>query len=83
MMLVKSHQDRFNSSVVITHVTREHKTSHEGQFCQIEIYASSESWKLILSLSFVSVCVCVRVCVCKRQCVCVCERDSVCESVCV
>ncbi len=24
-------------------VTMEHKTSHKGQFCEIEIYASSES----------------------------------------
>ncbi len=25
-------------------MTLEHKTSHKGQFCEIEIYASSESW---------------------------------------
>ncbi len=27
----------------ILYVTMEHKTSHKGQFCEIEIYASSES----------------------------------------
>ncbi len=25
-------------------MTLEHKTSHKGTFCEIEIYASSESW---------------------------------------
>ncbi len=25
-------------------MTLEHKTSHKGKFCEIEIYASSESW---------------------------------------
>ncbi len=28
----------------------EHKTSHKGQFCEIEIYASSESWINNLSI---------------------------------
>ncbi len=27
-----------------SYVTLEHKTSHNGQFCEIEMYASSESW---------------------------------------
>ncbi len=26
------------------YVTMDHKTSHKGQFCEIEIYASFESW---------------------------------------
>ncbi len=26
----------------------EHKTSHEGQFCEIVIYASSESWFVMI-----------------------------------
>ncbi len=28
----------------ITYVTLDHKTSHKGQFLDIEIYTSSESW---------------------------------------
>ncbi len=31
-------------------VTQDHKTSHKGQFCEIEIYASSESWINNLSI---------------------------------
>ncbi len=27
------------------YVTLDHKTSHKGQFIEIEIYISSESWK--------------------------------------
>ncbi len=32
------------------YVTLEHKTSHESQFFEIEIYASSESWINNLSI---------------------------------
>ncbi len=27
-----------------TNVTKDNKTSHKWQFCEIEMYASSESW---------------------------------------
>ncbi len=29
---------------ILIYVTMDHKTSHKGQFFEIEIYASSESW---------------------------------------
>ncbi len=31
-------------------VTLDHKTSHKGQFLEIEIYTSSESWINMLSI---------------------------------
>ncbi len=31
-------------------MTLDHKTSHKGQLCQIEIYAASESWINMLSI---------------------------------
>jgi len=34
----------------VTYVSLEHKTSHKGQFCAIEMYASSESWINIFSI---------------------------------
>ncbi len=39
----------------ILYVTRDHKTSHKGQFYEIEIYTSSESWinKLPIEVWFV------------------------------
>ncbi len=38
-------------------VTLEHKTSHKGQFYEIEIYTSSESWinKLFIDVWFVMI----------------------------
>ncbi len=39
----------------VTNVTLDHKTSHKGQFFEIEIYTSSESWinKLSIDIWFV------------------------------
>ncbi len=39
-----------NVMYVQIYVTLEHKTSHKGQFCEIEIYASYESWINNLSI---------------------------------
>ncbi len=33
-----------DNDMYITNVTLDHKTSHKGQFFEIEIYISSESW---------------------------------------
>ncbi len=40
-----------------TYVTLEHKTSHKGQFFEIKMYASSESWinKLSIDVWFVMI----------------------------
>ncbi len=42
---------------VFTYVTLDHKTSHNGQFSEIEIYTSSESWinKLSIEAWFVMI----------------------------
>ncbi len=32
------------------YVTLDHKTSHKGQFYEIEMYASSESWINVISI---------------------------------
>ncbi len=34
----------------LLNVTLDHKTSHKGQLCEIEIYTSSESWINNLSI---------------------------------
>ncbi len=34
----------------LLNVTLDHKTSHKGQFCEIEIHTSSESWINNLSI---------------------------------
>ncbi len=39
-----------NSSETFTYVTLDHKTSDKGQFFEIEIYASSESWINMFSI---------------------------------
>ncbi len=36
----------------IIYVTMDHKTSHKGQFLEIEIYTSFESWINKLSLMY-------------------------------
>ncbi len=36
--------------VCSVYVTLEHKTSHKGQFSEIELYASSESWIYHISI---------------------------------
>ncbi len=35
---------------ILKYVTLDHKTSHKGQFFEIEIYTSSESWINALSI---------------------------------
>ncbi len=39
---------KMSGHVVIVYL--EHKTSHKGQFLEIEIYASSESWMNNISI---------------------------------
>ncbi len=43
--------------IIIKFVTLNHKTSHKGQFFEIEIYATSESWinKLSIDVWFVRI----------------------------
>ncbi len=42
----------FSLEEVDSYVTLDHKISHKGQFLEIEIYTSSESWINKLSLMY-------------------------------